>query len=43
MQNVRVKVYGLIPLTKRAYLVMQCLGLGLVVAAVALGLSLPRP
>ncbi|MBI1914534.1 MAG: hypothetical protein HYS12_07320 [Planctomycetes bacterium] len=43
MQKVRVKVYGLFALTKRTYLVVQCLGLGLVVVVFALGLCLPRP
>src|SRR5437764_10852280 len=43
MQKVRVKVYGLISLTKRTYLVMQCIGLGLVVFLFALGLCLPPP
>src|SRR5438094_4144479 len=43
MQKVRVKVYGLISLTKRTYLVMQGVGLGLVVFLFTLGLCLPRP
>src|SRR5438093_209112 len=43
MQKVRVKVYGLIPLTKRTYLVLQALGLGVIVAAFAAGVCLPRP
>jgi|SRR5262245_57325242 len=43
MQKVRVKVYGLFSLTKRTYLVMQCVGLGLVVFLFALGVCLPRP
>src|SRR5438132_8064490 len=43
MHKVRVKVYGLFALTKRTYLVVQCLYLGLVVVAFTLGLCLPRP
>ena len=43
MHKVRVKVYGLFSLTKRAYLVVQGFYFGLVVVAFALGLCLPRP
>ena len=43
MQKVRVKVYGLFSLTKRAYLVVQYFGLAVVVVAFTLGVGLPRP
>jgi len=43
MKPVRVKVYGLIPLTRRTYLVLQCVGLAVVVAAFAVGVCLARP
>jgi hypothetical protein len=38
----RVKVYGLLSLTRRAYLTCQVIGLLLAVAVMALGFSLPR-
>ena len=43
MPPIRVKVYGLLPLTKRAYLVVQGIGLAVVVAAIVVGVCLPRP
>ena len=39
----RLKVYGLLRLSRRAYLTVQIAGLFLAVAAIALGLCLPRP
>jgi hypothetical protein len=43
VQPVRVKVYGLISLTRRVYLTLQVIGLLVAVAAFSLGLALPRP
>jgi hypothetical protein len=40
---VRVKVYGLISLTRRTYLIVQAVGLVLGLVALGLGLFLPRP
>jgi hypothetical protein len=42
MNAPRVKVYGLLSLTRRAYLTCQVIGLLLAVAIIALGFSLPR-
>src|SRR5438309_60143 len=43
MKPVRVKVYGLVPLTRRAYLTIQCVGLAVVVIAFTAGVGLARP
>ena len=43
MAKVRVKVYGLVSLTKRTYLAVQFFGLMLVLLALGLGVGLPRP
>ena len=43
MAKVRVKVYGLVSLTKRTYLAVQFFGLVLVLVALGLGVGLPRP
>jgi hypothetical protein len=43
MQPVRVKVYGLISLTKRTYLTIQIIGLVLVPTLLLVSLWLPRP
>jgi hypothetical protein len=40
---VRVKVWGLVWMTRRGYLIGQCVGLALVAVLIVLGLSLPRP
>jgi hypothetical protein len=43
MKPVRVKVYGLLSLTKRTYLVLQGIGLLFVVVLMILTVVLPRP
>ncbi len=39
----RLKVYGLLRLSRRAYLIVQITGLLIIVAIIAVGLCLPRP
>jgi hypothetical protein len=43
MPPVRVKVYGLFSLTRRAYLTLQTVGLLLGLTALGIGLLWPRP
>ncbi len=39
----RIKLYGLLRVTRRAYLIVQVIGLLVIVAIFAVVLSLPRP
>jgi hypothetical protein len=43
MQPVRIKVYGLVSLTRRTYLLLQAVGVAVLSTLLAVGLCLPRP